>query len=203
MNTVESRIRLSLHSMLVMAKSKTSSIHRILFSFSFFSIPSSILSLFFFFTFSVLFHRGHAYQSGKRFTDSDWYSDNENSTSPFARILLKSPPQWTDPAFFPTGNQAITSFLFHPLPCFDVAAREKSPSSPFFWPNIIRVDFHYHPFVDPPFSIFHRVSWLDLTYVIFSIAVSKRSKRFIRIYRDIFIFKKVFYVETLRYTSLF
>lgn len=126
-----------------------------LFSFSFFpSLPP--FSPPSFFTSSVLFHRGHAYQSGKRFTDSDWYSDNENSTSPFAQILLKSPPQWTDPAFFPTGNQAITSFLFHPLPCFcfDVAAGEKSPSSPsqLSWPNIIRVDFHYQPFVDPPFS---------------------------------------------------
>lgn len=105
---VESRIRiLRFSSKLVRTKSKTSFIHRIVpFSFSFF------LPLFLFYIQCPLSPwLDHAYQSGKRFTDSDWYSDNENSTSPFARILLKSPPRWTDPAFFPPRTRPSPRFF--------------------------------------------------------------------------------------------
>lgn len=80
-------------SKLVRTKSKTSSISigSFLFLFLFSTLSSS--SSFFYIQCPLSPWLGHAYQSGKRFTDSDWYSDNENSTSPFARILLKSPPR--------------------------------------------------------------------------------------------------------------
>ena len=118
---------------------------------TFFSLlpPPLSLSL----SFSSLFHFSrpllawldHAYQSGKRFTDSDCYSDNENSTSLFARILLKSPPQWTDPSVLPIGNQAIVLFLFRPPhrhPCFPRWTFARTASSRFFVQIFPSVDFY-------------------------------------------------------------
>lgn len=56
----------------------------------------------------------------------------------------------------------------NPLPCFS----DQISSA---------LIFIYHPpFVDPPFSILHRVSWLDLTRGCYFFLISKRSKRFVR-----------------------